>query len=58
MKFLFCAWTEECGIQGNDVGFGVASTIFVVALKFYGSCYQNMVLDLNTSEDMGIDAVR
>jgi len=44
----------------NIACFGViykTSTICYVGHKFYGSCYKNMVLDLNAYNDMGIDEV-
>ncbi len=44
-------------LELKDVVFRVTSTIFAVVHKVYGSCYQNMVLDLNAGDDMGIDAV-
>jgi replication factor C subunit 3/5 len=44
-------------LELKNVVFGVTSTIFAFANKVYGSCYQNMVLDLNAGDDMGIHAV-
>lgn len=45
-------------LELKNVVFRVISTIFAVVHKVYGSCYQNMVLDLNAGDDMGIDAVQ
>ncbi|XP_065848181.1 replication factor C subunit 3 [Euphorbia lathyris] len=39
-------------------GTGKTSTILAVARKLYGSKYQNMILELNASDDRGIDVVR
>ncbi len=39
-------------------GTGKTSTILAVARKLYGSYYQNMILELNASDDRGIDVVR
>ncbi|KAL5982782.1 Subunit of heteropentameric Replication factor C (RF-C) [Asimina triloba] len=39
-------------------GTGKTSTILAVARKLYGSHYQNMILELNASDDRGIDVVR
>ncbi|CAN6459169.1 unnamed protein product [Victoria cruziana] len=39
-------------------GTGKTSTILAVARKIYGSQYQNMILELNASDDRGIDVVR
>jgi len=39
-------------------GTGKTSTILAVARKLYGAQYQNMILELNASDDRGIDVVR
>ncbi|KAH7441432.1 hypothetical protein KP509_03G038100 [Ceratopteris richardii] len=39
-------------------GTGKTSTILAVARKLYGSQFQNMILELNASDDRGIDVVR
>ncbi|KAI3842181.1 hypothetical protein MKX03_036015, partial [Papaver bracteatum] len=39
-------------------GTGKASTILAVARKIYGPQYHNMILELNTSDDRGIDVFR
>ncbi|KAL5704435.1 Subunit of heteropentameric Replication factor C (RF-C) [Ranunculus cassubicifolius] len=39
-------------------GTGKTSTILAVARKIYGGNYQNMILELNASDDRGIDVVR
>ncbi|XP_057987073.1 replication factor C subunit 3 [Hevea brasiliensis] len=39
-------------------GTGKTSTILAVARKLYGTQYQNMILELNASDDRGIDVVR
>lgn len=39
-------------------GTGKTSTILAVARKMYGSSYQNMILEMNASDDRGIDVVR
>ncbi|XP_054788464.1 replication factor C subunit 5 [Prosopis cineraria] len=39
-------------------GTGKTSTILAVARKLYGTQYQNMILELNASDDRGIDIVR
>lgn len=39
-------------------GTGKTSTILAVAHKLYGSQFQNMILELNASDDRGIDVVR
>eukprot|EP00246_Nothoceros_aenigmaticus_P001382 TRINITY_DN11900_c0_g1_i1.p1 TRINITY_DN11900_c0_g1~~TRINITY_DN11900_c0_g1_i1.p1 ORF type:complete len:358 (+),score=74.82 TRINITY_DN11900_c0_g1_i1:325-1398(+) len=39
-------------------GTGKTSTILAVARKIYGPHYQNMILELNASDDRGIDVVR
>jgi replication factor C subunit 3/5 len=41
-----------------DTSTGKTSTILAVARKLYGSYYQNMILELNASDDRGIDVVR
>ncbi|XP_057994387.1 replication factor C subunit 5-like [Hevea brasiliensis] len=38
-------------------GKGKTSTIFVMARKLYGAQYQNMILELNASDDRGIDVL-
>ncbi|KAI9200106.1 hypothetical protein LWI28_002866 [Acer negundo] len=39
-------------------GTGKTSTILAVAQKLYGAQYHNMILELNASDDRGIDVVR
>eukprot|EP00271_Cylindrocystis_brebissonii_P005139 TRINITY_DN17087_c0_g2_i1.p1 TRINITY_DN17087_c0_g2~~TRINITY_DN17087_c0_g2_i1.p1 ORF type:complete len:362 (+),score=66.90 TRINITY_DN17087_c0_g2_i1:201-1286(+) len=39
-------------------GTGKTSTILAVARSMYGSQFQNMILELNASDDRGIDVVR
>ncbi|CAL1412490.1 unnamed protein product [Linum trigynum] len=39
-------------------GTGKTSTILAVARKLYGPDYRNMILELNASDDRGIDVVR
>ncbi|CAK7346946.1 unnamed protein product [Dovyalis caffra] len=39
-------------------GTGKTSTILAVARKLYGAQYHNMILELNASDDRGIDVVR
>lgn len=39
-------------------GTGKTSTILAVARQIYGSAMQNMTLELNASDDRGIDVVR
>ncbi|XP_073101006.1 replication factor C subunit 3 [Elaeis guineensis] len=39
-------------------GTGKTSTILAVARKLYGTQYHNMILELNASDDRGIDVVR
>ncbi|XP_023550699.1 replication factor C subunit 3-like [Cucurbita pepo subsp. pepo] len=39
-------------------GTGKTSTILAVARKLYGTNYHNMILELNASDDRGIDVVR
>lgn len=39
-------------------GTGKTSTILAVARKLYGNQYHNMILELNASDDRGIDVVR
>ncbi|KAB1221085.1 Replication factor C subunit 5 [Morella rubra] len=39
-------------------GTGKTSTILAVARKLYGAQYRNMILELNASDDRGIDVVR
>ncbi|KAM7253127.1 hypothetical protein ACFE04_025745 [Oxalis oulophora] len=39
-------------------GTGKTSTILAVARKLYGDRYHNMILELNASDDRGIDVVR
>ncbi|KAJ4849782.1 hypothetical protein Tsubulata_039093 [Turnera subulata] len=39
-------------------GTGKTSTILAVARKLYGGQYHNMILELNASDDRGIDVVR
>eukprot|EP00250_Pteridium_aquilinum_P007996 c17593_g2_i1 orf=47-445(+) len=39
-------------------GTGKTSTILAVARKLYGNQFQNMILELNASDDRGIDVVR
>lgn len=39
-------------------GTGKTSTILAVACKIYGKNYKQMILELNASDDRGIDVVR
>eukprot|EP01018_Ginkgo_biloba_P027368 Gb_18117 [translate_table: standard] len=39
-------------------GTGKTSTVLAVARKLYGSQFQNMILELNASDDRGIEVVR
>jgi len=39
-------------------GTGKTSTILAVARKVYGKNYKQMILELNASDDRGIDVVR
>jgi replication factor C subunit 3/5 len=39
-------------------GTGKTSTILAVARQMYGTAMQNMTLELNASDDRGIDVVR
>ncbi|KAJ7965533.1 Replication factor C subunit like [Quillaja saponaria] len=39
-------------------GTGKTSTVLAVARKLYGAQYRNMILELNASDDRGIDVVR
>ncbi|OMO50668.1 ATPase, AAA-type, core [Corchorus olitorius] len=39
-------------------GTGKTSTILAVARKLYGTQFHNMILELNASDDRGIDVVR
>ncbi|OXT09752.1 Replication factor C small subunit, partial [Bacillus sp. OG2] len=39
-------------------GSGKTSTIIALAKELYGKNYKNMVLELNASDDRGIDVVR
>ncbi|KAF5182591.1 Replication factor c subunit [Thalictrum thalictroides] len=39
-------------------GTGKTSTVLAVARKIYGASYHNMILELNASDDRGIDVVR
>jgi len=39
-------------------GTGKTSTILAVARKLYGNQFHNMILELNASDDRGIDVVR
>jgi replication factor C subunit 3/5 len=39
-------------------GTGKTSTIVAIAKEIYGKNYRNMVLELNASDDRGIDVVR
>jgi replication factor C subunit 3/5 len=39
-------------------GTGKTSTILAVARKLYGAQYKKMILELNASDDRGIDVVR
>lgn len=39
-------------------GTGKTSTILAVARKMYGASYPNMILEMNASDDRGIDVVR
>jgi replication factor C subunit 3/5 len=39
-------------------GTGKTSTILAVARKIYGKNYKQMILELNASDDRGIDVVR
>jgi replication factor C subunit 3/5 len=39
-------------------GTGKTSTILAVARKIYGNNYKQMILELNASDDRGIDVVR
>ena len=39
-------------------GTGKTSTILAVSRKLYGAQYHNMILELNASDDRGIDVVR
>jgi replication factor C subunit 3/5 len=39
-------------------GTGKTSTILAIARKIYGKNYKQMILELNASDDRGIDVVR
>eukprot|EP00252_Welwitschia_mirabilis_P002092 TRINITY_DN12013_c0_g1_i2.p1 TRINITY_DN12013_c0_g1~~TRINITY_DN12013_c0_g1_i2.p1 ORF type:complete len:181 (-),score=21.40 TRINITY_DN12013_c0_g1_i2:4-546(-) len=39
-------------------GTGKTSTVLAIARKLYGNRYPNMILELNASDDRGIDVVR
>ena len=47
-----CALTYQCSFPGKT------STIMACAKKMYGEHYSSMTLELNASDDRGIDVVR
>jgi replication factor C subunit 3/5 len=49
-------WLPHLLLYGPP-GTGKTSTILAVAWKLYGTQYQNMILELNTSDDRGIEVV-
>ncbi|KAJ1408810.1 P-loop containing nucleoside triphosphate hydrolase [Sesbania bispinosa] len=48
----------SCVVWNGPPGTGKTSTILAVARKLYGTQYYNVILELNASDDRGIDVVR
>jgi DNA polymerase III delta prime subunit len=44
--------------SANSVGTGKTSTVLALARRLYGTAYRKHILELNASDDSGIDVVR